>query len=345
MMFDYSAIMLNIQNNLADYYSKNSLPCGEGKSLQFERTATEIIRDTFSSADRSSGYSQEYHSVEYLGENVFPDVVVHIGTTGRKIGIEIKYHISGDNWKTKGNSTFASTQVDGLEEIYILFGKFDHNACAIKIRPYGECISGISITHNPRYDIDMDSKVDFCRKELGMSYDDLRQLEPEQRKIHINTYIAKTRYTAFSNINANDKKELITQAFILFPEIFSKNAQIRYNNFSVWLFANNVICKNVRDFLTAGGKDKINGILFPKVYVTFHNHLDHIKKTIGIIPSQVLARAWYGSVTKVTLVPDNTNGRLQCWLNLSTTYHGGDTSLIEKTNLNFKNTLSLWLGL
>lgn len=84
MMFDYSAIMLNIQNNLADYYSKNSLPCGEGKSLQFERTATEIIRDTFSSADRSSGYSQEYHSVEYLGGNVFPDVVVHIGQLGEK---------------------------------------------------------------------------------------------------------------------------------------------------------------------------------------------------------------------------------------------------------------------
>ena len=259
--------------------------------------------------------------------------------------MEVKYHSSSNDWKTKGNSTYGTTQVDGLCEIYIVFGKFVHNTCDIRIRPYGECISGISITHRPRYDIDMDSSVDFCSDELGISYGELCQLTPEQRKIHINTYIAKTKYTTLSSVEADRKKLLISQALVLFPEIFSRNPRRRYNNFSVWLFANNVICKNVRDFLTAGGQDEISGITVPKVFVTLYNHIECVKNEIEHIPPQVLARAWYGSVSEVGNIPTDTPGRLRCWLALATNYHGDETSTIKGTNLNFKCTLLNWLGL
>lgn len=341
MPFDHLAIMNEIERELMSYYNDHDYPSGDSKSLQFERAAVEVIKNRF---DQLSTPQQGY-TVEYLGGTVFPDVVVHIGTEEQKIGIEIKYHASANNWKTKGNSTYATTQIDGLEEIYILFGKFDHNNCSIKIRPYGQCIAGISITHNPRYEIDMETEVDFCSNELGISYDNLRRLTPEQRKIHINTYIAKTKYTTFSNIDYDTTKRLITHAFILFPEIFAKNPRIRYNDFSVWLFSNNVICKNVRDFLTAGGQENIDGALFPKVYVTFRGYADRIVNTIGEIPSQVLARAWYGVVSRMDDVPETATDRLHCWINLATTYHGGETSLIEKTPFNFKNTLSSWLGI
>lgn len=345
MPVDYAAIMLEIQRNLIDFYACHDFPNGDNRSTQFENAVVETSREVFAIYDRDNGFPENYHVVEYLGGSIFPDIVVHIGMTDQKIGIEVKYHASGNDWKTKGNSTYANTQVDGLQEIYVAFGRFDHGSCAIKIRPYGACISGISITHSPRYDIDMDTTVDFCSDELGISYDALRQLTPEQRKIHINTYIAKTKYTTFSNVEADRRKMLIIHAFVLFPEIFSRNPQIRYNNFSVWLFANNVICKNVRDFLTAGGQDDIGGVTVPKVYVTLYSHIEHIRNEIEHIPSQVLARAWYGSVREVGCIPADTIGRLRCWLDLATTYHGGEASIIKDTTLNFKNTLSLWFGI
>lgn len=345
MPIDYTAIMLDIQNRLKDFYNFHPFPSGNSQSSQFEKAVEKISKQVFASYDQTNGLSENYHAVEYLGGSAFPDIIVHIGESNQKIGIEAKYHISGSDWKTKGNSTYANTQVNGLLEIYVVFGRFDHNACDIKVRPYGMCISGISITHSPRYDIDMDATSDFCSDELGISYNTLRQLTSEQRRIHINTYIAKTKYTFFSNVDADKRNTLITQAFILFPEMFSQNSKIRYSNFSVWLFSNNIICKNVRDFLTSGGQGKIDGITFPKIYVTLYRHIDHIKNTIGSMPPQVLARAWYGSVAQMERVPASADDRLRSWLDLATAQHGSEESLIEDTALNFKTTLLSWFDI
>lgn len=106
-----------------------------------------------------------------------------------------------------------------------------------------------------------------------------------------------------------------------------------------------MICKNVRDFLTAGGQDEISGITVPKVFVTLYNHIECVKNEIEHIPPQVLARAWYGSVSEVGNIPTDTPGRLRCWLALATNHHGDETSTIKGTNLNFKRTLLNWLGL
>ena len=166
MPTDYAAIMLEIQKKLIDFYTNNSFPDGNNKSTQFEIAVFEASKEVFATYDRNNGLPQDYHTVEYLGGNIFPDIIIHIGATDQKVGMEVKYHSSSNDWKTKGNSTYGTTQVDGLCEIYIVFGKFVHNTCDIRIRPYGECISGISITHRPRYDIDMDSSVDFCSDEI-----------------------------------------------------------------------------------------------------------------------------------------------------------------------------------
>lgn len=84
---------------------------------------------------------------------------------------------------------------------------------------------------------------------------------------------------------------------------------------------------------------------FPKVFITLYNHIDQIKRTIGILPPQVLARAWYGDVTASSRIPVATADLLKCWLSLATDYHGGDTSIIKDTTLNFKDTLQMWFGI
>lgn len=170
MPIDYSEIMLEIQRSLIDFYARHAFPSGNNKSTQFENAVVEISREVFATYDRDHGLPQDYHTVEYLGGNIFPDIVIHIGATGQKVGIEVKYHSSSNDWKTKGNSTYSTTQTDGLCKIYIVFGKFDQNTCDIRIRTYGECISGISITHSPRYDIDMNTNINFCSEELPRAY-------------------------------------------------------------------------------------------------------------------------------------------------------------------------------
>lgn len=345
MPINYAEIMHELQGKLIDFYACHNFPSGNSKSTQFENAVIEVSKEIFAIYDRDHGFPQSYHTVEYLGGNIFPDIIVHIGATGQKIGIEAKYHSSGNDWKTNGNSTYGTTQVDGLLEIYVAFGKFDCASCDIRIRTYGECISGISITHSPRYDIDMNTNIDFCSNELGVPYNIFRQLTPDQRKIHVNTYIAKTKYTPLSNVNPDKKKVLISQAFVLFPEIFSRNPQERYNNFAVWLFANNIICKNVRDFLTAGGQDRINETRMPKVFVTLHSHIEYIKEEIDRIHPRVLARAWYGSVSYANRIPLETTGKLRCWLELVTDYYGDESSTIKGTALNLKSTLSEWFDI
>lgn len=121
MPTDYAAIMLEIQKKLIDFYTNNSFPDGNNKSTQFEIAVFEASKEVFATYDRNNGLPQDYHTVEYLGGNIFPDIIIHIGATGQKVGMEVKYHSSSNDWKTKGNSTYGTTQVDGLVEIIYVF--------------------------------------------------------------------------------------------------------------------------------------------------------------------------------------------------------------------------------
>src|SRR5699024_11116667 len=79
----------------------------------------------------------------------FPDIVA-MGY----FGVEVKTTKS-DNWISTGSSIIESTRVDGVEKIYLLFGKLSRNV-EFRSRPYEDCLSDIVVTHSPRYKIDME---------------------------------------------------------------------------------------------------------------------------------------------------------------------------------------------
>lgn len=89
MPTDYAAIMLEIQKKLIDFYTNNSFPDGNNKSTQFEIAVFEASKEVFATYDRNNGLPQDYHTVEYLGGNIFPDIIIHIGATGQKVGMEV----------------------------------------------------------------------------------------------------------------------------------------------------------------------------------------------------------------------------------------------------------------
>ena len=133
------------------------------------------------------------------GSNRFPDITFNYG--GQHIGVEVK-RLKSSSWKVDGNSAAASTSVEGLDEIYILAGKFsksketDKFTSEYKMRPMGECITDIRVTHKPRYEIDVarpDGR-EFCEETFRVKYDALRLMEEERREAIVGRYVAEVKY-------------------------------------------------------------------------------------------------------------------------------------------------------
>jgi len=219
-------------------------------------------------ADALAKVANEFDvDTQHLGKRKFPDIRLQYRPDGEKVGVGVKLHTVGETWTTLGNSAYASTQEPDLETIFLLFGNFEKSPPMFEIKSFANCIKDIKSTHNPRYIIDMGGTTDFCLEQLGVTFDQLRNMEENDRIVYVNTYIAKRKYKELSVVP--DKKRVLAQGFVLFPEFFSANRQIRYRRMSVWLFAKNILCRNVRDFVSASGTASINKIgpkELPRIY-------------------------------------------------------------------------------
>jgi hypothetical protein len=109
------------------------------------------------------------NSIECTSAQDFPDIVAK-----KYYGVEVKSTTS-NHWKTTGNSVLESTRKDGVERIYMLFGKLG-KPIEFRCRPYEECLSEVVVTHSPRYLIDMnlpEGSTIFDKMKIG--YDELRK--------------------------------------------------------------------------------------------------------------------------------------------------------------------------
>ena len=69
------------------------------------------------------------HSIELISGQKFPDIIAN-----RFFGVEVKT-TKQNHWKTTGNSVLESTRIDGIERIFMLFGKM-YAPVEFKCRPY-----------------------------------------------------------------------------------------------------------------------------------------------------------------------------------------------------------------
>lgn len=213
------------------------------------------------------------------GSNRFPDITFKYGE--HNIGVEVK-RIKSSSWKIEGNSAAASTSVENLDEIYILAGKFskdkdsDELAAEYKMRPMGECITDIKVTHKPRYEIDVnrpDGK-EFCEEMFRVKYDTLRLMEEERREAIVGRYVAEVKYEQWVKNDENIQNDLLAEIFVLFPEVFSKHSYQnphKFSRMSGWLFGHYICPKNVRDLISSKGQWKYEGFNIPKIYENLGN--------------------------------------------------------------------------
>ncbi|MGM9601809.1 MAG: hypothetical protein ACI3W5_09575 [Faecousia sp.] len=340
---EYNEIFDIAKSKLSAKYTGTNIPT----STAFEEDGFNVLEDSVAEWNNTRPEENRLEiEVVHVGGSRFPDGYLHNKTDGEKVGIEVKFHKSGETWDTLGNSAVATKQIPDLDSIMILFGNFGYTPPQFLITGYASRICDISRTHYPRYEIDMSQEQDFCSRELGISFDRLRNLPRNQREIIINSYMAQKEYTELTD--REDRSEIQSQAFILFPEIFSNNHRRKYKRLGIWLYASGIFCPNVRDFFTGSGKrvvDSIGNDPIPKVFYWLKECGQNLKLQIGAIDSNLLKRSWSHNSDNSPEIPDSPEDRLRMWVSLACSEAGGAEIAIDGSPYNFKDTIERVLGI
>lgn len=218
----------------------------------------------------------------------FPDIVA-----AKFYGVEVK-STKDDHWTSTGSSILESTRVQGVERIYMTFGKLGGKVEFLS-KPYEECLSGIAVTHSPRYLIDMRlQQGETIFDKLGIPYDTLRKMEnpiaPVSQYYRSQLKDGESLWWAgdaadetvsatiklWKNVDSEEKKHFVTYGCVHFPEIFAGN----YDRYALWLTSQGVVDPHIRDQFSAGGQEPMqlsNGevIKFPGVYRRIKINLDY----------------------------------------------------------------------
>ena len=262
------------------------------------------------------------NSIELIGGQKFPDIVAK-----KYYGIEVKT-TTQNHWKTTGNSVLESTRVSDVERIFMLFAKLA-SPIEFRCRPYEEVLSEVVVTHSPRYLIDMNleqGKTIFDK--IKMPYDTLRKKENPIKPI-VNYYKSKLKtgeelwwmdsengntasnivIRIWNNLPQSEKQDIKNLAMIYFPELFG-NRNDKFNRFAIWLTTRqSIVCPNIRDLFTAGGKDEIiigsKGYeKVPRIFLNLFQNLPQILENLVKISAVELSEYWEMKTTEKSKISD-----------------------------------------
>ena len=260
------------------------------------------------------------NSIEVIGGQKFPDIIAK-----KFYGIEVKT-TTQNHWKTTGNSVLESTRVDDVERIFMLFGKLG-KPIEFKCRAYEECLSEVVVTHSPRYLIDMnleEGKTIFDK--INTSYDTLRQKKNPIKSI-TDYYKSKLKpgqdlwwiqdtekasnlvINIWNNLNPKEKQDTKNRAMVYFPEVFSNRGD-KFSRLAIWLVTREaVVCPNVRDLFTAGGKDDylIKSKVYkdiPRVFIKLFDNIDSVLEILINTSAMELSEYWNQNTTEKKKILD-----------------------------------------
>jgi len=266
------------------------------------------------------------NSIELIGGQKFPDIVAK-----KFYGLEVKT-TTQNHWKTTGNSVLEGTRVDGVDRIFILFAKLAP-PIEFRCRSYDEVLSEVVVTHSPRYLIDMNlAKGNTIFDKINMPYDTLRKKENPIKPI-VDYYKSKLKpgeelwwmdsddnsrpssivIKIWNNLSLKEKNKHKNRAMVYFPELFGSSSD-KFGRLAIWLVTREaVVCPNVRDLFTAGGKSDylINKKTYkniPRVFLNLFYNMPRILEVIINTSAFELSEYWNITTTEKTKLFD--------WINL-----------------------------
>jgi hypothetical protein len=248
-------------------------------------------------------------TVKQTGTYAFPDIIAN-----NYFGIEVKMTTS-DHWTSTGNSILESSRVEDVKRIYIMFGKFG-GKFDVRYRLYQECLPEISVTHSPRYRINMDLPLGkSIFDKIGIDYDTLRKDVNSIQKIK-NYYRSQLKdgeelwwidqddddksvspiIKPYRSLSDKEKENFIVEAMILFPEMFG-NSNTKFERAAAYLIAEyNAVSANLRDLFTAGGQVKLKIkrriILVPQLALCLYKRANAIDQKLKMMNVETLTFYW-----------------------------------------------------
>lgn len=302
-------VLLNSDaEKLTDYYA--------------HRSGIELEKDIFKALNTVAQNTQFEGSIRLVSGASFPDIVAK-----KYYGVEVK-STSKNQWRSIGSSILESTRIHGVERIFLTFGKLG-KPVEFRSRPYEECLYGISVTHYPRYQIDMELKQgETIFDKMGIPYDTLRKLnnpvEPVSKyyksllkpgeslwwaeSSNLDQESSPPTIKLWSTLSPETKNILTVQGYALFPELLEHSNPRKYNRYSLWLVTKQgVVNTNIRDSFSAGGQVNvsINGSIFkvPAALGRIQKFSSLIESTLNEYSDSVLKEYWnVGEIRKDRLL-------------------------------------------
>lgn len=325
LLFRMNNLLNHDATNRPEYYEK--------------RGGNKLEEDVYGAVCECSKGTEFHNTISLVSKQSFPDIVVN-----KFYGIEVK-STEKDQWKSTGSSILESTRIEGVERIYLTFGKLAKPVEFIT-KPYEACMSGIAVTHYPRYLINMKLNTgETIFDKMGISYDEMRKME--NPAVPVAKYYKKQLKTGetlwwtgeaeekivtpptlrlWSNLSQQEKENYITKGYVLYPEIFG-NSSSKYNRFAVWLALNEGILNTcVRDTFSAGGQvhmtnSKGEKLRFPAVYGRINKYKEYVKEAIETFDNEMLSESWNVKIT---------NNKVRQWCELVAKY--GSRNIIDEYN-------------
>lgn len=244
----------------------------------------------------------------------FPDIVA-----AKNYGTEVKSS-KDENWLTTGGSVNESTRIEDVERIFLTFGKLT-TPVEFCTRPYEDCLSGIAVTHYPRYKIDMNLAAgETLFDRMGTTYDELRksadpvgsvvrfyksQMKDGERlwwaagKGEENVVdVDELRIRLASSLSPQERQSITAEGIALFPEIFGRR-QHKYEQFVLWAAAEHrVVSPSTRDFFSAGGRGTISAgettfFGMPQIVLKIHLMKEAIRSILDEADETMLCKTWH----------------------------------------------------
>lgn len=233
--------------------------------------------------------------IKLVSGHVFPDIIA-----GNNYGIEVKTSTTG-GWKSTGSSIVESTRAEDVKKIYMLFANLSGEHAEFECKPYEQCLSGIAVTHSPRYLIDMRGGETIFDK-IDIPYDNFRSMKETEKIALVRQYYinkAKTEgkiempwwmgeatqvnLSFYNDQSISQKKDITMRSLILFPELlYGENTNNGYKKTALWLCNRySLLCYNMRDTFSAGGQiTSINGNRLPMPYPKIVGKILHYRASI-----------------------------------------------------------------
>lgn len=282
--------------------------------------------------------------IKYIPNSTrFPDIVAYINNE-KGFGLEVKTITSKkseNSWTVLGGSIMESTRVDKVDRILVLCAKKNNdNSLSYRSCKFEDCIVGVAVTHSPRYVLEIPNdgeQIETIFDKIKTKYDEVRKSdnpfayfrdvgansesngskkwwkleEVEQNDLENHEQVLaqqgdQVNFKFWDEIDNEKRRFLIAKMFVEFPDVFCGN----YKNAGRWLVASEyIICNNLRDKFSAGGKSCINDSCNPtyKIHRIYKRLSDHKADIIQIFQKNLTYMQFNDWKEKV--IPDEKNSK------------------------------------